>query len=179
MVWIVCVILMVLVGAVAIYATRKEAHYPVSYGWLVAWAAFGAIVLGPLVTTIFLTTTADRPARTSYIVNMGDTMGVSGRFFLGSGTIESGPAYFYYTGNGTDGFHAHSVDASGVTVKYDDEGPPRMECFAKDWRTSPKWILAPFPEWDDDWPECNYGVDEVVFYVPTGTVKQNYTLDAQ
>lgn len=177
MVWIVCVVLMTLIGVTFWYRTRND-NYPVHPGWISVWALVGAIFVGPLVTTIFLVTTSDEPARTSYLVNLGDSTGTSGRFFLGTGRIESGGVYTYYTGNGVDGFHQHTW-TGGATIKYDDNGPARMECFPNDWRTAPRWILAPFPKWDDDWPTCNPDTEDVVFYVPSGTVKQDFVLDAQ
>ena len=97
------------------------------------------------------------------LVTLQDGTSVSGRFFLGSGSVDGKPGYTYYRGDGVNGFSLESVAANKAIVKYSTEAP-RVEK-----------ILT-----------CGPGLfsnscvsSQYVFYVPEGSVKQDYTLDAK
>lgn len=97
-----------------------------------------------------------------------DNNGVSGSFFLGSGQIEGKMKYvFYYE---KDGFYKlEQVDYEEVKVKYSDE-KPKAERFNR------KYVKDAFI--NNFAIGCNH-YQEYIIYVPKGTIKQNYTLDAQ
>lgn len=93
---------------------------------------------------------------------------VKGSFFLGSGQIEGKIKYvFYYE---RDGFYKlEQADYEEVIVKYSDE-KPKAERFNR------KNVKDAFIN--------NFAIDcncyqEYIIYVPKGTIKQNYSLDAQ
>jgi|SRR6478609_3448229 len=147
------------------------------------------VVVGLVATLFFIMTngsTDDKrtPVRQD-IVALGDTTSTNGRFFLGSGTIETGPAYFYYTGNEQDGFRARMHNGNSAEVKY-TTGQPHVVFWCRDWRKHADWITSPLlPHWSDE-PNIDYRSDTgcgqgsfATFYVPRGSVKQNYTLDAE
>ena len=97
-----------------------------------------------------------------------DNNSVKGSFFLGSGQIEGKMKYvFYYENEGY--YKLEQADYSEVKVKYSDE-KPKAERFNR------KNVKDAFIN--------NFAIDcncyqEYIIYVPKGTIKQNYTLDAQ
>ena len=97
-----------------------------------------------------------------------DNNSVTGSFFLGSGQIEGKMKYvFYYE---RDGFYKlEQADYEEVKVKYSNE-KPKAERFNR------KNVKDAFIN--------NFAIDcncyqEYIIYVPKGTIKQNYSLDAQ
>lgn len=107
--------------------------------------------------------------KTSYNLEaLQDNNSVKGSFFLGSGQIEGKMKYvFYYE---RDGFYKlEQADYKEVKVKYSDE-KPKAERFNR------KNVKDAFIN--------NFAIDrncyqEYIIYVPKGTIKQNYSLDAQ
>ena len=97
-----------------------------------------------------------------------DNNSVKGSFFLGSGQIEGKMKYvFYYENEGY--YKLEQADYSEVKVKYSDE-KPKAERFNR------KNVKDAFIN--------NFAIDcncyqEYIIYVPKGTIKQNYSLDAQ
>ena len=97
-----------------------------------------------------------------------DNNSVKGSFFLGSGQIEGKMKYvFYYENNGY--YKLEQADYNEVKVKYSDE-KPKAERFNR------KNVKDAFIN--------NFAIDfncyqEYIIYVPKGTIKQNYSLDAQ
>lgn len=196
--WFIITVLFLFIG-VAVATSSHRAYNRHAYGRpkpfpLVVtaglWAAVGALVVGPLVTLFFIDQTSrDEPTAVELpIASLGDGTETSGRFFLGSGSIDTGPAYFYYTGNEVDGFRAHTIDAGGVDIKYTD-GPPHMTAYCRDWTHAADWAFIPGWKWgsspDDVWDDGCRSQDTgdidvwVTFFVPAGSVQQNYTLDSQ
>ena len=97
-----------------------------------------------------------------------DNNSVKGSFFLGSGHIDGKMKYvFYYE---KDGFYElEQVDYNEVKIKYSDE-KPKAERFNR------KNVKDAFIN--------NFAIDcnceqKYIIYVPKGTIKPNYTLDAQ
>ena len=96
-----------------------------------------------------------------------DNNRVEGSFFLGSGQIDGKMKYvFYYENNGY--YKLEQVDCSKVRIKYSDEKPKAERFNRKDVKDA---FINHFAI------DCSY--QEYIIYVPKGTIKQNYTLDAQ
>lgn len=195
MVWFICVIVCLLIGFAA--WTHSVRYYQASWNHgkglgfsiVVAWTLVGALVIGPLMSLVFISQTAmdERTAVSQPIASLGDTTGVHGNFFLGSGQVDSHPAYFYYTGDGTNGFQAHQINANYADIKY-TTGEPRLELYCRDWTHAAEWAYVPGWKWGsspndvyDGGCRADDGSIDVwaTFYVPEGSVQQNYTLDAQ
>lgn len=100
--------------------------------------------------------------------SLQDNNSVSGHFVLGSGVIDGRMKYvFYYNVN--DYYCMKQVDYEDAIIKY-SEGNPKVEIH----ETFPtKSILNEFAI-DTDIYDCFY-----VIYVPKGSIKNNYILDAQ
>ena len=107
------------------------------------------------------------------LVSLKDGSSVSGSFFLGIGGVGEDAEYSFYEQD-TDGkFHLEQVDADRASiVEYD--GTPKMTESCDDYGDSP-WLLT--------WPISYDSVDcydrDVVFYVPEGSVKTDFVLDAE
>ena len=97
-----------------------------------------------------------------------DNNSIKGSFFLGSGQIDGKMKYvFYYE---RDGFYKlEQADYEEVKVKYSDEKPKAERFNRKNVKDA---FINNFAI------DCNY-YQEYIIYVPKGTIKQNYTLDAQ
>ena len=97
-----------------------------------------------------------------------DNNSIKGSFFLGSGQIDGKMKYvFYYEKDGY--YKLEQADYNKVKVKYSDE-KPKAELFNR------KNVKDAFIN--------NFAIDfnyyqEYIIYVPKGTIKQNYSLDAQ
>ena len=96
-----------------------------------------------------------------------DNNSVKGSFYLGTGQIDGEMKYvFYYEKDGY--YRLKQVDYNEVKVKYSDE-KPKVELFNR------KKVKDAFIN--------NFAIDcncyqEYIIYVPKGTIKQNYSLDA-
>src|ERR1700722_17570079 len=99
-----------------------------------------------------------------------DKDGMQGRFFLGSGTIESQPYYFYYQRMEDGGLRPGKLEANHFVTVY-EEDRKNAELVVFDWVMSPPWwawiICAPHSESDGKSYE---------FHVPKGTVKPGYQM---
>lgn len=92
---------------------------------------------------------------------------VSGSFFLGCGTIDGKMQYVYYY-ESQDGYRMNQIDYDKVVIKYSADNP-RIETY----RMEP--IKGKFIN--------NFAFDVTkernIIFVPKGTIKQNFSLDAQ
>ena len=97
-----------------------------------------------------------------------DNNSAKGEFFLGTGQIEGKMQYiFYYEQNGF--YRLKQIDYEKVKIKY-SEGKPKVEEIAD------KEIEGAFINY--------FAIDieskiEYTIYIPKGTIKQNYVLNAQ
>lgn len=170
MIWIILAVL----AAVFItwrYAPEALYHKP----WLSKLGYFSMYLAGCLITAFFINAFISFGSPEMQIdgydqkplANLVDNNGVSGRFFLGSGTIDSTQYYAFYTGDNETGYSLEKEPASLSKVFMIEEG---QEPF---WRTnyiSPKnkWLVL-FGKYDKSYS----------FHVPKGSIVNNYTLDAQ
>ena len=133
--------------------------------------SISAILIGGIIGTAlaFVLPAKTEIVKTTYNLEaLQDNNSVKGSFFLGSGQIEGKMKYvFYYE---RDGFYKlEQADYSKVKVKYSNE-KPKAERFNR------KNVKDAFIN--------NFAIDcncyqEYIIYVPKGTIKQNYSLDAQ
>lgn len=107
-------------------------------------------------------TTAETP-----IYALADTSNASGRHFLGVGTVKE-IEYYYYIVETEYGYKKQRVPTSEAYIKYTDEKPylatSRTCGFAREFPN-----IYALPE-----NRCIY-----TFYVPEGTIVQNYIIDLQ
>ncbi len=97
-----------------------------------------------------------------------DNNSVKGSFFLGSGQIEGKMKYVFYYEN--DGYYKlEQADYEEVKVKYSDE-KPKVERFNRNYVKDA--LINHFAI------DLN-SYQEYIIYVPEGTIKQDYYLDAQ
>lgn len=146
-------------------------------------AMFGlvAAMMGGLLTALII----DAPVawiqrdRAEFSYNLGalnDGRSTKGSFFLGSGTIDSVPSFMFYAEDG-DGYVLRDWSAAPSRV-VETEGKPRVVYNCYDY--SDVWL--PFrwaPQMLEDGSLYDCGHAFVTFYVPPGSVQQQYTLDAQ
>lgn len=130
-----------------------------------------AILIGVIIGTAvaFALPAKTEIVKTTYNLEaLQDNNSVKGSFFLGSGQIDGKMKYvFYYENEGY--YKLEQADYNKVKVKYSDENP-KAERFNR------KNVKDAFIN--------NFAIDyncyqEYIIYVPKGTIKQNYSLDAQ
>ena len=106
------------------------------------------------------------------LVNLQDGSQISGNFFLGSGTIEGKMNYMFYYEKDSNTFAMSQIKYDVATVKYTkDSTTAYVECYKT--VDDPNWFWNNF-SYDVDYGDCHY-----VIYVPKGTIKTNFNLDAQ
>lgn len=126
--------------------------------------ALGAI-FGLLVA--FLLPAKMEPKIDTYkIVTLQDNNLISGQFFLGSGTIEGKMKYVFYYEEKDNEFRMMQIDYDDASIKYSDI--PKVEAHGE---TPTKAFINKFAV---DMEDIKY-----IIYVPEGTIKTNYNLDAQ
>jgi len=105
---------------------------------------------------------------TNEIVTLQDNNSVEGAFFLGSGAIGRSMYYSFYYNTEDGGFKSKTLDGDYVTVYYDET--PRYELHV----TEPTDALI------NKFSVCvSCNGKERKLFVPEGTIKENYKLDAQ
>jgi len=164
---IICGIIGFIIAIVSIFDGFDYIEYIFSYFFT---GIFGTLIGGLVGLLIALALPAKTEiVKTIYnLESLQDNNSVKGSFFLGCGQIEGKMKYvFYYE---RDGFYKlEQADYEKVKVKYSDE-KPKVERFNQ------KNVKDAFIN--------NFAIDlncyqEYIIYVPKGTIKQNYTLDAQ
>lgn len=100
----------------------------------------------------------------SSIIALQDGSSTSGSFFLGSGSIDSDPVFFYYEDdNGTYRLkHVLADDASVI----ESSGPARVDIYKN--KANSELFGLPFSD------DTTY-----IFYVPNGSILRNFALDAK
>ncbi len=102
------------------------------------------------------------------IETLQDNNSVNGEFFLGSGSVEGKMKYvFYYKTNG--GFKMKQIDYEDAIIKYSETRRGVIE--HREEMISDSWIN-----------NFAYDLEKVIeyeIYVPKGTIRSNYKLDAQ
>lgn len=96
-----------------------------------------------------------------------DGVVTSGSFFLGTGTVDGDPKFIYYQMNGNGGYTLESLSPRYATV-FQEDGEPRVVEYNG---TSDNPWISLMPKWGTDY--------KAEFYVPEGSIINNYTLDAK
>jgi len=104
---------------------------------------------------------------------LNDGSSVSGRFFLGSGYIDSEPSFmFYVSDNGSH--YLLNVPADSATVRY-TSGRPHADLVCRGSHDS----LFTWPLHIHSSPDCQRHVRSAIFYVPKDSIVSNYHLDGK
>lgn len=128
------------------------------------------ILIG-LVVALCLPSKMIEEKSTLKLVNMQDGSQTGGNFFLGCGNIESKMKYiFYYEQNSTT-FAMEQIDYDKAQIKYTSDSSAYIETYIIVDDSNYFWNNLSF---DTDYGDCRY-----IIYVPEGTIKNNYNLDAQ
>lgn len=149
----------------------------------VLFAAMGfifALMAGLLIDWPVSWATRDKVDITYELGALNDGRSTKGSFFLGSGSIDSVPSFMYYVKDG-DGFVLRDWPARSSKV-IETDSTPRVVYRCDDYGTVPRpfrWTTKMMEDsgWVDEWIDCGHAF--VTFYVPPGSVKQQYNLDAQ
>lgn len=173
MLWFVIAGLVTLVVfIIAYFINRGDYDMWYSIGMATGMAGFFSLLLFGVFGQIYGRGLADYPAeRYTTLVNLSDGAGVSGSFFLGSGTIDTTPVYMYYAQDNKGRYRLYHVNASQSYVTYTDE-TPTLVIHGKE--MNDKWYSL-----DTGFATPEYADDVYEFRVPRGSIKQNFNLDAQ
>jgi hypothetical protein len=101
------------------------------------------------------------------IMVLQDNSSIQGSFFLGTGSVNGTMKYFMYVDYG-DHVKMESLSTSRTKIKYSDKAYLEI----KQKTQVPNALINKFSILFDD-------SEEFTIYVPEGTIKQNYILDAQ
>lgn len=111
---------------------------------------------------------SEKHTYTLELENLQDGSGVNGRFFLGSGMINSRMRYVFYYRDG-EFYKMAQVDMSDAKIRY-TESPPKAIVTTTVFSNTLLNNFAIDLSCDDD---------SYILEVPKGTIKSNFTLDAQ
>jgi hypothetical protein len=133
--------------------------------------AFCAFVIGLIVGTIAYSGHHWAETHRVTLVSVADGSDTHGDFFLGSGSVDSSPAYIWYERSNANSYVRKDVDASEATIHYVAKG------------TAPYYTVTenkPDHGFVNSW---GFNMDDYVdgerydFYVPRGSIVQSYRLD--
>lgn len=159
-----------IIGALSIYDSWGMNF--IDWVMLVFTSAFSG-VLGFIVGILFALSLPAQMIETENarveLLCLQDNQSVQGRFFLGSGYMEGKPCYNFYQANERGGKVLVQVQADKVEV-YDNLETGKPYCI--EYKTKPTDAFV-----------NNFAIDETKtryeIYVPKGTIKENFKLDAQ
>ena len=105
------------------------------------------------------------------IYSLDDSIGASGRFFLGSGRIDS-DIYYYYVYNTAHGQKIGKLRASNAYLKYDDDNHyiEKYSRYYNDDLKTKLLVTQLFTKCEDSY---------YVIYIPEGSITIDFTVDLQ
>jgi hypothetical protein len=128
---------------------------------------FGIVIslfVGVIASFVF--DTKMKLSSTKEIYALEDNITTSGEFFLGTGYVDGNMEYFYVVKDGK-GKRIDSIEANKVTI-VDHEGKPHIKVYEP--RFKSKFVASLF--------DVPFALDNYYeFYIPKGTIKQNYNID--
>lgn len=125
------------------------------------------VLVGVFIAAILPAKTTMEVHSTKYLESLGDGSNISGSTFLGSGNFEEDMHYIYYFQVG-EGYKMGRISHKTVSVKYIEDGSrPRLETIR------PKKIEGTVRA---KWTFVTLIGEEHIFYVPKGSIKNNYNL---
>ena len=101
------------------------------------------------------------------LATLQDNRGIQGSFFLGTGSIDSEPVYFYIKALPNGGFQQDSIPAEHVVV-FQDDTQPRLITY-QTWAKT-EWLM---------WLGLPGGSYESEIHVPPGSITSAYKVDAE
>lgn len=123
---------------------------------------------GVLVAALIPSETKFVLAKTYRLESLQDNNSLGGSFFLGTGTIRGKMKYtFYYEECGF--YKLKQIDCDEAIIRYTNENPRLEELTRQKVEDS---FINYFTVYDSR-------VNSYIFYVPKGTIKQNYLLNAE
>lgn len=161
------IVIFVVIGIiVGIYMGVEVGDFGIGIISSLLFAIFGGL-LGFLVA-ISLPCKMETVKTTLQLESLQDNGSVEGSFFLGSGQIGGTMKYVFYYKYG-EYYKLSQADYKYVSIKYSDE-KPKAEVFIQ------KEVRGAFIN--------NFAIDFIeeptyIIYVPKGSIKQGFTLDAQ
>lgn len=160
---IVCGVVVVVAIIIATIFTIQEGE---SFGFAIL-GSFIIGMMGVLITTIILGVHSaifhEDKSFSVELAALNDNQGVQGRFFLGSGVINSKPVFTYYE-KMYDTYTLRNVDAKDATIKYTSGKP----VIVVNRYCGSNFLTEDF---------CN--TPTYTFLVPEGSITNSYTLDAK
>ena len=177
MIWIILsVVVFVALFWYLMFDGFKPSKYPFSYYsiWETLFGSGGTAILVFLASILIMLVISmmwsEKPVEKKYsneydIVALQDNLGAAGNFFLGSGYIDNELSYTYMHYVEGCGYKAETVEASNAYVEFTDEQPYVSVVkyrFKDNWRN---YITIP------------YNSEDIFFYVPEGSILQNYNID--
>ena len=108
--------------------------------------------------------------RTYELTTLQDGTSAGGSFFLGSGTLDNKMQYAYYLREDNGSYRLETTTADDARVRF-DAGVPRTE---EEWHCVPDGGL-----WTSPLLRGLCSFHSATFYIPEGSIKTTYTLDAQ
>lgn len=152
------------IGVIAVYGDELELA--------ILGALFGGIIgfaIG-IIIALAIPSKMETVIDTYYLEALQDNNNVSGSFFLGSGSINGEIKYvFYYETDG--GYRMEQLSYDKTLIKYTNE-TPKVEFYRQE-QTD-----AFINKFSVRVRGCGCDSKNII-YVPKGTIKQNYNLDAQ
>ena len=133
--------------------------------YTIVGACFGILV--GLGIAMLLPAKLETKVYTQNLECLQDNNSVNGGFFLGTGSIEGKMKYVYYYKDADSLYHLKQIDYANASIKYSDE-IPKIETYKEE----PTKDFINYFAWD-------YTEDKYIIYIPKGSIKQNFTLDAQ
>lgn len=165
------IISIIIVGILSIISSIKEyddfiegvLRFIVSMIFAVVLGFFGALIIPSKMI---------EKESTYTIMNIADGSSVSGNFFIGCGTIDGKMKYTFYYAQDSNTFAMHQVDYRDAVIKYSDSTQtPHVVVYTTVDDTNYFWNKFSY--------DTDYGDKRYVFFVPKGSIRSNYTLDAQ
>lgn len=92
---------------------------------------------------------------------------ISGSFFLGSGSIEQKPVYYYYTKEKGQ-YQLHYVPALESKIIEDNNQSPSLETWSMEWQWTLKGLLLLYVAFPTD------GQKHYLFTIPEGSIAPNF-----
>ena len=145
---------------------------------LALFGLFAAMIAGLAIDGPVAWATRSKVDMSYNLAALNDGKDTRGSFFLGSGTIDSVPSFMFYAEDG-DGYGLRDWPASSSRV-VETSGDPHVVYHCDDYGSVPRpfrWTTKMILDDGWGWIDCQHA--SLTFYVPAGSVKQSYTLDAQ
>lgn len=132
---------------------------------------FGAFI-GFCVASLYSLDSVDARSEPQYLVNLKDGSSITGDFFIGIGHVDEEMKYSFYVETEDNIFELKTIEADEAKISYIKEGErPYLTTHCDDYSAlNPKLRL-----WSDR--DCFF--NDIIFYVPKGSIKSDYELDAE